>query len=394
MSTHKRVARAYIRKVAGKSHPMDIEITDRHFKSTMKMRDRYNTMGGGVARFRNSFPLYRIVDQNEMAVIARDGVIRGGRFSIDMEREHGASWGGDRSEVIQFGIRWKSSKRLEGRLFLLEIDARGKDFFHLTFFKEYLKDDPFAGDQRRFKIPSSQCSVGLGCSLPKVSVQDVRSIHEVAADKVVALPIPDVLREFTQSGVEWREGDNYTAALLARGMAEETGHSARDILNRLMQMNAALPEWKRIGTSWSELAEELRQKLPPASGFDLTEIADDFAYNWLGGKNFFMVDPTYVKVHAFWKAMPSRQEETVDGPGDLVAEGYHQISTSDEYQSLMKDELMPGNMLEVAVISRRRTDWYGDGEIETVISRHKFFEIPQSADYKMSLVGPGQYRTA
>lgn len=122
-----------------------------------------------IAAFDQSVSLYRIFDGEELKHILSTGKITGGSYSVKAEREHGASWGMNISEVITWG-NGQRGKRLGSDLFLAKLDAFDKKFAHLDPNIEVDVDGP---DEQPAVIDWKTCNTGVGCSVIDVTVNDV-----------------------------------------------------------------------------------------------------------------------------------------------------------------------------------------------------------------------------
>jgi hypothetical protein len=150
-----------------------------HLIRSKMLRDKLRSPAV-IGKFRGSVKLYRVVDGEELRKILDTGVIKGGDFAAPSERRHGASWGTNRKEVVTWG-EGQRGKRLGHELFLMEIDGKGKRFFHMAVpqaeLPEYDEDIP--GSQFfETQIPVEVCNTGLGCSM-EVDVRDVKQWFEV-----------------------------------------------------------------------------------------------------------------------------------------------------------------------------------------------------------------------
>ena len=108
--------------------------------------------------------------------IVATGKIIGGMFSNVEERQHGASWGSNRTEIIAWGNS-NRGRRLGDDLFLAEIDGRGKRFYHMNAPVQFDPDGP-AQQISRFDL--SLCNTGLGCSVVDAGSNDA-TIYSVDA---------------------------------------------------------------------------------------------------------------------------------------------------------------------------------------------------------------------
>jgi hypothetical protein len=123
-----------------------------------------------VGTFDQSFPLYRIFDENELRHILSSGKITGGQFSVKAEREHGASWGYNINEVIAWG-NGQRGKRLGNELYLAKLDAFDFKFAHIGPDVKVDLDAPLDGQV--ILMPKETCRTGIGCSVINVGVSDV-----------------------------------------------------------------------------------------------------------------------------------------------------------------------------------------------------------------------------
>jgi len=122
-----------------------------------------------VGRFDSSVAMYRIFDDRELQHILSTGRITGGQFAIRAEREHGASWGSNITEVINWG-NGQRGKRLGSRLYLAKLDALDAGFAHLD---PGVKIDPNGPDEQRVSFDQARCNTGIGCSFIGIGVGDV-----------------------------------------------------------------------------------------------------------------------------------------------------------------------------------------------------------------------------
>lgn len=126
-----------------------------------------------VGRFDADVTLYRIFDEQEFQHIKQSGRITGGSYAVKAEREFGASWGSDISQVINWGLRQRGT-RLGNKLYLARLPAYDMTFAHLD--PEVAIDLNDKKEQIVY-IDISRCNVGLGCSVSNVSIDDVELFH-------------------------------------------------------------------------------------------------------------------------------------------------------------------------------------------------------------------------
>jgi hypothetical protein len=144
--------------------------------ATLATRKRYSAFPGIViATFDQSFPLYRVFDGEELKRILTTGKITGGQYAVKPEREHGASWGYNITDVINGGNRLRG-KRLGKDIYLAKLDAFDKRFAHLD---PEIQFDPEGPTEQEAVMQKDRCYWGLGCSVIDVALDDV-DIFEVA----------------------------------------------------------------------------------------------------------------------------------------------------------------------------------------------------------------------
>jgi hypothetical protein len=130
-----------------------------------------------IGTFDQSAHLYRIFDGQELRHILSSGRITGGQFSIKAEREHGASWGWDISEIIAWG-NGQRGKRLGSDLYLAKLDTLDKKFAHI---EPGVQIDPEGPAEQPVAFNLTTCRTGIGCSVMDVGVDDV-DFFEVSPD--------------------------------------------------------------------------------------------------------------------------------------------------------------------------------------------------------------------
>lgn len=164
-----------------------------------------------VARFASPVTLYRVVDDRELRWAVRSGVVRGGMFSVPLERRYGASWatGGPKTaldpkatpneramlkDLVEWGRSWQG--RLGKQLFLLEAPGEGRTFLHLGPHQSPRVDED--GPERvRAKIASTECNTGLGCST-RVPMGEVSVYFVGKGDKLVRLDDLQIVKVATK----------------------------------------------------------------------------------------------------------------------------------------------------------------------------------------------------
>ncbi len=144
------------------------------FQATRRGASPFVEPGSPAARRleRLSSPtLYRVVDLRELRDIVRTGKVRGGLFATPSERKHGASWANDPTKVAVWGRGWRG--RLGAELFVLELDAVGKAFYHMgpTTRPPF---DPFGPAHQPATMSLTECETGLGCSVSPVVLREVK----------------------------------------------------------------------------------------------------------------------------------------------------------------------------------------------------------------------------
>lgn len=137
---------------------------------TMKARARYPLFTDMiVGRFDSAVSMYRIFDENELGHILSTGRITGGQFAVKAEREHGASWGSNITEVITWG-NGQRGKRLGNLLYLAKLDAFDMSFAHLD---PGVTIDPTGPEEQKVSFDPKRCNTGVGCSFINISANDV-----------------------------------------------------------------------------------------------------------------------------------------------------------------------------------------------------------------------------
>jgi hypothetical protein len=131
-----------------------------------------------IGRFDEQISLYRVFDAQELRHILSTGRITGGSYSVKAERDHGASWGWNVTEVITWG-NGQRGKRLGPDLFLAKIDAFDKEFAHVG---PELPFDPSGPAEQPVHMTRETCRTGVGCSVINVEVGDVDSFYRVGVD--------------------------------------------------------------------------------------------------------------------------------------------------------------------------------------------------------------------
>lgn len=162
--------------------PSKILVTPELVERTRQLRHRYKHFNDLiVAEFDSSMTMYRVVDEEEMRRILQTGQVTGGTFSVKPEREMGASWGKNPSDVIAFGLGWRKQGRLKGRLFLLKLEAIGKTFLHLGPENSITENPWETGIDKPVVIDfdADRAYTGLGASIEDVSLNDLDGVYEV-----------------------------------------------------------------------------------------------------------------------------------------------------------------------------------------------------------------------
>ena len=145
--------------------------------ATLEARAKYSSPEAIIATFDQSISLYRLFDEGEMARILTTGRITGGQYSARMEREHGASWGANITDVIEWGNKLRG-KRLGHDLFLAKLDATGMRFFHGL--PEIPEIDPNGPSEQPAMMNRARIYTGMGASVMGVGLGDVDlyAVHE------------------------------------------------------------------------------------------------------------------------------------------------------------------------------------------------------------------------
>lgn len=156
-----------------------IDITETNFNETMYLRKKYPLFGYlGVGTFLTTTFLWRVVDEFEFNEILKRGIITGGEYSVPVEKRFGPSFGGSRSEVLDWGIKVKQRGRLKDNLYIIGINADGKEFLNLDMVNR-LKEQGHEYEIGDLTINSKLGDVGLGFSVRNVTLRDVRFIYKV-----------------------------------------------------------------------------------------------------------------------------------------------------------------------------------------------------------------------
>lgn len=223
-------------------------------KATVKAR--IDSWDGNTATgfFLEHAPLYRIMDEREVALYADAGPrarITGGTWSVARERAGGASFGADKEEIIDWGRHWQRQGRLQkGPLYLVEVDAYHQAFVHLAL-KEHLGDTIMG----HVDMPKVACSTGLGCSIsPWVRYGNILHAWKVTQKTVKPVDWERVLAGY--EGSKKAAAAQADVALIARSNklsaeVETLSHAGRGAgddktFQRLTREFLALvPEWKR-----------------------------------------------------------------------------------------------------------------------------------------------------
>lgn len=154
-----------------------IEITEENYNESIYLRNKFSLFKNiGVGTFLTTTFLWRIVDENEFKIILNTKRIKGGEYSVPPEKYFGASFGGSRSEVIEWGLRVKKSGRYKGNLYVIGINAIDKEFLNLNMV-ERLEEQGLKYEIGDFVINSKLGDVGLGFSVRNVTLDDVRFIY-------------------------------------------------------------------------------------------------------------------------------------------------------------------------------------------------------------------------
>lgn len=129
--------------------------------------------------------LYRVIDGKELRDIVHTGKVRGGLFATPDERKHGASWAHDALRVAKWGRQWRG--RLGAELYVLELDATGKTFYHMGPVTRP-GFDPFGRALQPVTMELTECETGLGCSVASVSFDEV-NVYRVKPKSSALLPM-------------------------------------------------------------------------------------------------------------------------------------------------------------------------------------------------------------
>jgi hypothetical protein len=156
-----------------------IDVTEENYREALALRERYKLFKNiGVATFLSTTFLWRVVDENEFQIILKTGKITGGDYAVPAEKLFGASYGGSREEVLNWGLKVKSRGRYSGQLYIFGINAEDKEFLNLNMV-ERLAEQGIEYQVGDFTIDSKLGDVGLGFSVRDVDLNDVRFIYKV-----------------------------------------------------------------------------------------------------------------------------------------------------------------------------------------------------------------------
>jgi len=139
--------------------------------STIEVRRKHPSHPEAVsATFTGPVILYRIFDGEELSRALKAGKITGGTYAVKAEREVGASWGTNLSEIVRWGNSQRG-KRLGEDLFVARLNAARKRFLHLN--PEIDPIDPTGAAEQIRSMDASRINLGLGASVADVSIQNV-----------------------------------------------------------------------------------------------------------------------------------------------------------------------------------------------------------------------------
>ena len=168
-----------------------IEVTQDNYNEALKLREKFSAFTNiGIGTFLSNTFLWRAIDQKEFNIIKSTGKITGGEYSVEPERYFGASFGGSRSEVLNFGLRAKKNGRYEGNLYLIGIQAEDKEFLNLNMTERW-KDQGFEYEVGDYNINSKLGDVGLGFSVRDVTLRDVLFVYLIADEGERLIDITD-----------------------------------------------------------------------------------------------------------------------------------------------------------------------------------------------------------
>jgi hypothetical protein len=158
----------------------------------MKARDRYPLFTDMiVGRFDSSVAMYRIFDERELKHILSTGRLTGGQYAVKAEREHGASWGSNITEVITWG-NGQRGKRLGEHLYLAKLDAFDTGFAHLD---PGVEIDPNGAKEQRVSFNPARCNTGIGCSFIGIGVNDVDFYSVSESDQLKSMTLAELKAE-------------------------------------------------------------------------------------------------------------------------------------------------------------------------------------------------------
>jgi hypothetical protein len=156
-----------------------IDVTPENYKEAMALRKRYPLFNNiGVATFLATVLVWRVVDQRELDIILKTGKITGGNYSVPAEKSFGASFGGSRGEVVDWGLRVKKAGRISGQLYVIGINAQDKKFMNINM-TERLEEQGLSYKVGDMEVDSKLGDVGLGYSIHDVRLSDIHFIYEL-----------------------------------------------------------------------------------------------------------------------------------------------------------------------------------------------------------------------
>lgn len=147
-----------------KKNPRVLITVDRD--ETNEMNKGSDTFASVVATFDAPIKLYRVMDGEELALVVKTGIIKGGLFATEDERKYGASWTSTLEGLVDWGRSWSRGKRLGKDLFVAEVNAHGCTFFHMNLIaQDQIPFDPAGERFQTFEVEAGHCDTGLGCSM-------------------------------------------------------------------------------------------------------------------------------------------------------------------------------------------------------------------------------------
>lgn len=160
--------------------------------ATLSARKKYPLFTSMViARFDQAFALYRAFDGRELKHILSSGRITGGSYSVKAERDHGASWGHNISEIVPWANNQRGG-RLGTDLYLAKLDGFDQVFMHLD---PEFDIDPNGPPEQEAVMRGDRCNTGIGCSVLNVSADDCEFYRIRPDNQIERMTLSELRRE-------------------------------------------------------------------------------------------------------------------------------------------------------------------------------------------------------